>query len=810
MAVREPQVTLVRICDPAGRPRGTGFVADHLGTVVTSHEAVDGLTRVVLQAPGERTRVAEADAITALPEADLALIRAEGLAVRPVPISLRDRVESGTYVQVAAGGWRHARVLGPRPVTYTTTDRTHAVPCAVELALGTAGSDALRLGGAAPGGPVLDAGTGAVLAVIGTAPQERELAAFAVPLRAAAAPDGPLAALLRRNAATVPGYGRDLNPAGALRLMTATTPAGPPEVPGGDVSGRSPQGVERRVAAKTNPAERSAPEETPRHGTDPSAAPVGQDVGVQDRSRGPHLLGEAWLRAGDAPGHLAALRMLADAITRRSVQASGPQRLGGIGEFGPWFWERIPVPEAERIDLLRRLLPADGPPGGAAPAQGRYLDAVDRRLAAAPRVVQPLLCHWFDDDRPLPAAPDAAVRPTIAGVAQALLHARRRTAVDDLTEALVERPHPRAHELLTALAEDEPSALCRAAARWARDARPDRWAAAASYGPAAAPYAATTTDRELLTQAALSLLARPGGDTLRGPALGLLVRDPHTRPRHLAAALAAFAGDGPHRPPATALAAALDTDPQPVLAAFRDRLARPAEDADDILRALAATTTATTATTSTTPATTPAAHQIAAAALIAAYARDHPDAAPHTAAYVDRRLEHGPDARACLLPLVRALLQEGPAHLRRALAPVLAAPGSRASRALRAELLDVLLDCEHRQPYGAQDLAVLDALLRAAALGAGRRAEARTRDLVHRTGTLLVRTPEGAARFDRRLVGLAHEAPEFAALLAGWLAAAPQEWAAVMGPGARRTVESLGTPMPMRAAPRGHGSLRPA
>lgn len=49
-------------------------------------------------------------------------------------------------------------------------------------------------------------------------------------------------------------------------------------------------------------------------------------------------------------------------------------------------------------------------------------------------------------------------------------------------------------------------------------------------------------------------------------------------------------------------------------------------------------------------------------------------------------------------------------------------------------------------------------------------------------------------------------------MVLGWLADAPQEWAAVIGPGARRTVESLKTPMPMpmQAAEREHGSLRPA
>lgn len=78
---------LVRICDLAGRPRGTGFVADDVGTVVTSHEAVDGLVRLVLHAPGERTWLADGDAIVPLPEAGLALVRTEGLDVPPLPIS---------------------------------------------------------------------------------------------------------------------------------------------------------------------------------------------------------------------------------------------------------------------------------------------------------------------------------------------------------------------------------------------------------------------------------------------------------------------------------------------------------------------------------------------------------------------------------------------------------------------------------------------------------------------------------------------------------------------------------------------------
>ncbi|WP_376771260.1 trypsin-like peptidase domain-containing protein, partial [Streptomyces boluensis] len=230
---------LVRICDLAGRPRGTGFVADELGTVITSHEAVDGLARLVLHAPGERTCVVTAADVVPLPEADLALVRSRGLGVRPLPVAARDTLATGAYVRIAAGGWRQARVLarGSR-VTYTATDRVHLLPAALQLAIGTDGSDALRLGGGAAGGPVVDPVTGAVVAVLGTAllpasvgssegapnPFGHRSAGCAVPLRqvAAADPGGPLAELLDRNAATVPAYGDALNVAGVLQL-TATS-----------------------------------------------------------------------------------------------------------------------------------------------------------------------------------------------------------------------------------------------------------------------------------------------------------------------------------------------------------------------------------------------------------------------------------------------------------------------------------------------------------------------------------------------------------------------------------------------------------
>ncbi|WP_329306264.1 serine protease [Streptomyces sp. NBC_01260] len=1265
------RATLVRLCDPAGRPRGTGFVADDRGTVVTSHEAVDGITHLVLHGTDGRSCRVDAGDITALPERDLALLPTGGpdaLGAQPLPIVERERFEAGTYVTIAAHGWREARVLGPAPVTYTAGGVTHRIGRALELALGTDGRDALLLGGAAVGGPVLDPDTGAVIAVLGTALRAGHAAAgCAVPL-AGAGDGGPLGALLLRNAMSVPCYGRDLNLAGALQLtamsvgsaggpsawpdpverpeataeFSAFTAAGPATATGdpavvlglvgepgtgrttelaalaarrargpvptltlwlrgadlladdtsladavartlrqagrivtaagalGDMTAATPERVARlaadsgspllvlldgpeemppvlahrlarwsagsvdwlrengarlvvacrpehwetagalcppgalhrparparrlpsalriddltvgqaeaarqryalppdalaaghdrhpltlrllaevraalppdtpgrpgteevfgahldlmclriavRIAAECRPAPggaavrrlaaqvagqvheaarrclgqgqgeldrasfehvfpwrtgwapavltegllvpagagyRFAHEElgdwvqgahldldaalralvhrwhvpgaaagesgarvphprrpgaaegpdtepvpapvvgaeeaeprslpVPRHRIGPviqallllgrrrgpaalahrladliealDRLPAGRDeAAVRSGGEGPpqdgpatgeggtgpaapraalraaatepppgcsraalpsadggcpppdarwwaaHLLSETLLRVPDARPHLGVLRLLTGRVVRSSAEAGGAGAQGVYAEFGPWFWRRLRLPEADRMDLFRRLVPADGPPRGEGEADGgRFLDAVARRLAAHPRTLQPLLCTWFTDEQPLAAEAGeegAAVRPTVAAAAQALLYARRDLAVDDLADALVSTDHPRAGELLAALAEDEPSALCRAVERWSRDDdRSARRIAAASYGAVVAPKLTRDADRELLRRSALALLARPGDTDLHGPALTRLVADPQTRDRYLPQALRAFATGGPRLSPA-ALAVALPTHPEPVLTAYRDRLVRSGDGAGEVLRALAAIDAPALA--------------LHAAGLVRAYVDSHPEDTVHAAAYLDRRLEHGPAARALLLPLLTGLLRDRPATapVRGALAGVLASPGSPASQPLRDELLEVLLDFEqggaHRDPI------VLDALLRAAAAGSAGRGRARTRALVHRTGMLLVRTPEGAARFDRRLVELARDVPGFAALVTGWLADAPQEWAAVVGPGARRTVEALGTPMPMpmQAAGREHGSLRPA
>ncbi|MGC4983324.1 trypsin-like peptidase domain-containing protein [Streptomyces sp. DT193] len=1242
---------LVRVCDLAGRPRGTGFAADHHGTVITSHEAVDGLARLVLHAPGDRTCVLDADAVTPLPDLGLALVRTEGLGLGPLPVTVRDRVATGTYVRIAAGGWREARVLGSAPVAYPALGDAHLLHGAMELAIGTAGADALRPGGGATGGPVLDARTGAVVAVVGTAlrartpdgtapgeaPAGHRAPGLAVPLRRGA---GPLAELLARNAATVPAYGADLNLAGALELTaTSVGSDGPrrPVLPGAvggqpgiveraDVgrefaafesgpavvlglvgppgSGRTTElaalaarrlrgpepaptlwlrGADLRAddisvadaatraleragrivaasrrspgstgtaAARRAPAETSVlppegyggelgdiapdrlagpahaagrpllflldgPEEMPpelahrlptwteatadwltRTGTrlviacraeyweragaefpaallhrpapdpdgprtpDPDgpaspdaggtlpacvllgdlteeegrlararagipegvlvpadarrplvlrllsevrAAPVdlparqldrddvfaahldlmclrvavrlaaanglrgtavrrlaarvsgqvheaarrclgpgqgqldrtsfesvfpwgpargplagitgwasavltegllvpagdgyrfadeeladwiqgthldldaaldslvhrrrgtgagtGTDTGIdlgrtettvsgrrharRTRSASPDagardsrtaadgtstlpvpghrigpvvetllllarqqataeltlhledlvhavddLLPEApdrltarhgdplwWatrlcttvlLRVPDATPYLGALRLLAERIVVW-------RRQGRVvpAAFGPAFWVALPVPDTERFDLLRRLVaadprraPATEPPyPGEAPAAPRHLDTVSRLLAADPVAVHRHLTRWFDDERPLPATPNA----TVATAAQALLYAHRRRAPDDLTEALMAGAHPRGDELLAVLAEEEPSAVCRAVDRWARDERPERRAAALTLGLRAAPFAATPADRELLRHAALTLLARPADRTLHGGALGILVQDPLARARCLPQALERFAAGDPRLPP-SAPAAALATDPEPVLAAFRERLRRLGPDTGELLRAL-------------TDVTTPAL-----ARPVAALVRETVELCPAVAAYVaadvDRRIDHGSAPQGALFPLVSGLLETCGPPVRSALAQVLASPGDQASAPLRRELLDLLLAHE-------RDPAVLGTVLRTAADGLDRGGEGPTRELVHRVGLLLVRTPAGATAFDRGLADLARRVPGFAALVARWVTAAPEEWYGVVDPGTRHLIENL-------------------
>ncbi len=249
-----------------------------------------------------------------------------------------------------------------------------------------------------------------------------------------------------------------------------------------------------------------------------------------------HLLAEVLLRVPDATPYDTVLRFLADQLVARRRQHLAVPR-----EFEPHFWTALSLPHSQRFELLRRLVLADDAPQHT-PAAPRFLDTAAELLAAEPAVVQPLLARWFDDERPLPATPEA----TVATAAQALLHTHRRRGLDELTEVLVGCAHGRADELLGVLAEEEPSAVCRAVDRWAHDERPARRVAAVAYGLRAAPHVRTEADRELLRYAAEFLLGRSADSTLHGGALALLVRDPHTRAHHLPQALRHFAAGDPN------------------------------------------------------------------------------------------------------------------------------------------------------------------------------------------------------------------------------------------------------------------------
>ncbi|WP_225846541.1 serine protease [Streptomyces sp. HPF1205] len=1193
---------VIRVRDLAGRPRGTGFLADGDGTMITSHEAVDGLARLVLHAPGDQVCLVESGAITPLPEQGLALVATEGLSLPPLPVAAGGPAHPERRIRLPLPA-AHGVVVGTGAVTYTATDRFHLLDEVYEIALD--GTEVGRLGPGASGTPVIDAATGAVLAVVTVALHAGHRAGgFAVPLRALDAP-APLAGLLARNAATVPGQGPHLNLAGVLRLTGATVrsaagaadwrePVERPEVAdalrafatsddhtpvlavvGAPGTGRTTalaalaaerardphpaptvwlrgaelrpgdggvkDAVERalRTAARVVGASRpgafapgeppyasadavrevaraagrpllivlDAPEEMPpvlAHalpdwvagtagwlraggarlavacrpefweqagelmppellygppagaGSPPPGAPLlplppclrlgALDAGQAARARTRYALDAADMRPGDA-GHPLALRLLSEvraalpedeggpgarsgkgdggaapsraeifsayvdlvclriaarladaaeppvrgsAMRRLAARVAGrvheaarrclgpgqgeldreafeelfpwrtgwasavltegllvpagagyrfaheeladwlqarhldlgaalhalvhrwftapgtpaeapvrlPQRAAsagagghppvppapavapataprslpvprhragpvvqalllappearaaylralvgaldqaagdepppapadprararaarrseaewwathllrevmlrdagahreaaaelagriaaraggagtgagngsgsqGLGAFGPWFWRRLRLGPADRLELLRVLLPADGPPGT---GRDRYLDVAADLLRAEPARAVPALCGWFGDDRPLRTAAGPDVPPlTVACAAQALLHTHRRLMPDHLAETLVDTAHPGADEVLAALAEDEPAAVCRAVDRWAQDPRPDRHAAAATYGCHAAPHVHADADRALLRDAALTLLARPADRALHGPALALLIHDPATRPRHLDAALRRFAAGDPGLTP-SALVTALPTDPEPVLLAFQERLRRADEGAGELLRELAGVTDPALARR--------------VAALVADQVRHRPEHAAAAAEFLDLRLEQGPRARPALLPLAAAVLRDHPPGVRRVVVPVFAAPGTGVSRPLRQELLDMALESEH-------DADVLDALLGAAARGCRRRPPVLTRDLVHRLGLLLGRTPEGAARFDRRIVELARAAPEFGGLVREWVADGGT-WDALIGPSARRRLET--------------------
>ncbi|MEV7217603.1 serine protease [Kitasatospora cineracea] len=214
----DPVQALLRIRDQQGRLCGLGFVADRHGTVVTAHEAVAGLPRLVLHTPGGQSRVLGPESVDLLPERGLALLRTAAVGGLPGPALPIGRTAVTGPVAVPHQRWEdgapalaHGRPLGRESGRCGDGALVRTVPGVLLLDLPVTPP---------AGAPVLDPETGAVLAVL--APRVRAVAGpgvAAVPLAADGRPeDSPLGRLLARNAADAPAFGRALNLGGALRL----------------------------------------------------------------------------------------------------------------------------------------------------------------------------------------------------------------------------------------------------------------------------------------------------------------------------------------------------------------------------------------------------------------------------------------------------------------------------------------------------------------------------------------------------------------------------------------------------------------
>ncbi|MFB7476626.1 serine protease [Kitasatospora sp. NPDC056184] len=466
--------------------------------------------------------------------------------------------------------------------------------------------------------------------------------------------------------------------------------------------------------------------------------PPGSEPGRWARA----LLAAGLAASPDIGEHRALLEQLADRIVERSAAAGGFERLPahGLGGFGPGFWAALGLPVPGELALLRRLVAADGP-------DRRFLAAVAERQRADPAGVLPLLCAWFDDPRGLPGRPGA----TVADLAHDLLFAHRALALDELTEALAGAAHPRADALLAVLAAEEPSALCRAVDRWSHGPRPERHVAAAVHALRTAPYA-RGAGAELLRFTALALLAREDEPALHGAALALLLRDERSRAGHLPAALAVYRRGDDRFLTARALAPALESDPEPVLAALADRLGGPG-GADPAGAPVAGTLRVMA------DARAPLAARRG-AELAARLLRERPAlAGPVAVDYLGRRLAHGAAegavARLELRTLLSSALAARAVAVRRPFAEVLSRPvPDPVADALRCELLDTLLATEG-------DPEVLAAAVAGLAEHCAAERPARAR-------AVLVRVAAGLPDADGLLVRCAGRSAAFAALLARW------------------------------------------
>jgi hypothetical protein len=204
--------------------RGTGFVIDERGTVLTCHHVVEGLESLLIRGPGGSSDLVSSDAIAFAPDIDLALIRAPKVRGSPLPLAstVKAPTEYWTKGFHRIGGAIRAAFpvpavdAGRTSVTYSGDSTRYDIDDILVV------SDA-DIDPGLSGAPLLDRQFGVVVGVVSSKlVRANEKGGFAIPIsRAAGHP--ALAHDVAANQATVPAYGPYLNAPAARKLCAAIT-----------------------------------------------------------------------------------------------------------------------------------------------------------------------------------------------------------------------------------------------------------------------------------------------------------------------------------------------------------------------------------------------------------------------------------------------------------------------------------------------------------------------------------------------------------------------------------------------------------
>ena len=216
--------SLVKIFDADLILRGTGFIIDDAGSVLTCHHVVDGLAEVRLEGHGGTPATADRQQVTMAPDVDLAMISGFLPCLGPpLPIapsaapSLCDYRTEGFHrygEEFRSSFPASGRVTGTTSVRYTTERSDYEIIDALVLR-----DD--EFGEGLSGAPVVEDSTGVVIGVVSTKLRSGTRAGgLGVPLSVDRAPVA-LAEALKRNLLVAPAFGPFLNIAAARALTRA-------------------------------------------------------------------------------------------------------------------------------------------------------------------------------------------------------------------------------------------------------------------------------------------------------------------------------------------------------------------------------------------------------------------------------------------------------------------------------------------------------------------------------------------------------------------------------------------------------------